>query len=158
MFKNRFRELRTLHKQTQSEIAELVDVAWQTVGAWERGMRLPTAENLLRLSKIYNVSIDYLLDNSTDPDPALGRSQLTSAEDYLLKLYGTMNNKSKEQLLIFLSGILGDDLADDEQKLLNLYSSMNDDGKEQLLILSETLAKTEKYRKSAPQTREAGAA
>lgn len=63
-------KLTTLRKQknlTQLEVAELVHVSRQSISKWEKGISVPSSENLIILSKIYNVSLDWLC--STDEDP-----------------------------------------------------------------------------------------
>ena len=47
---------------SQIELAEALDVSRQTVSKWETGAALPSAENLLALSKLYGVTVDALLN------------------------------------------------------------------------------------------------
>lgn len=47
---------------SQVELAEALDVSRQTVSKWETGTVLPSAENLLALSKLYGVPVDVLLN------------------------------------------------------------------------------------------------
>lgn len=61
--------LKTLRKKkhwTQDELAHMLEVAPSSVGSYERGTRQPTIENLIRMSKYFNVSLDYLLCQSDD--------------------------------------------------------------------------------------------
>lgn len=51
---------------SQVELAEALDVSRQTISKWETGTALPSAENLLALSKLYHVTADALL-NGTPP-------------------------------------------------------------------------------------------
>lgn len=46
---------------TQSELAEAVEVSRQAVSKWESGGAAPSTENLISLSDLYGVSVDYLL-------------------------------------------------------------------------------------------------
>lgn len=46
---------------SQVELAEALDVSRQTVSKWETGTALPSAENLLALSRLYGVPVDALL-------------------------------------------------------------------------------------------------
>lgn len=50
---------------SQVELAEALDVSRQTVSKWETGTALPSAENLLALSKLYGVPADALLNGET---------------------------------------------------------------------------------------------
>lgn len=46
---------------SQVELAEALDVSRQTISKWETGAALPSAENLLALSRLYGVPVDALL-------------------------------------------------------------------------------------------------
>ncbi len=73
---NRLYELRKKHGYSQDELAGLLNVSRQAVSKWERSESSPDTDNLIALAKLYNVSIDDLLDytpenrtaNSTDND------------------------------------------------------------------------------------------
>lgn len=47
---------------TQDQLAELLDVSRQTISKWELDISLPDTSKLVKLSKVLNVSIDYLLN------------------------------------------------------------------------------------------------
>lgn len=47
---------------SQVELAEALDVSRQTISKWETGAALPSAENLLALSRLYGVTVDALLN------------------------------------------------------------------------------------------------
>ena len=49
---------------TQNELAETLFVTHQAVSKWENGKSVPSIEILYELTKLFNVSIDFLLDNS----------------------------------------------------------------------------------------------
>ena len=53
---------RKLKNLTQEEVAERVGVSGQAVSKWEKGECLPDCYNLKMLGKIYQVSVDALLD------------------------------------------------------------------------------------------------
>ena len=63
-FAERLKTLRKQVKLTQAQIAEKLDISQQAYASWERGIKKPTQENLVKLSKILNVSVDYLLGNT----------------------------------------------------------------------------------------------
>ena len=48
---------------TQEEFADLIGISFQAVSYWERGKTMPDFSNLILISQLYNVSIDYLLGN-----------------------------------------------------------------------------------------------
>ena len=52
----------------QSELGDFLFVTRQTVSLWEKGQTVPSIDNLIRLSEIFGVSIDHLV-NDKDPTP-----------------------------------------------------------------------------------------
>ena len=57
----RLRELRARHGLTQDRVAKELGVHESAVSRWESGTRFPTGEDLVVLSDLFQVSIDYLL-------------------------------------------------------------------------------------------------
>lgn len=51
---------------TQVILAEKMKVSRQAISRWESGEVVPSADNLKRLSKVYNVPISYLLGSGTE--------------------------------------------------------------------------------------------
>lgn len=63
--------LKTLRKQkgfTQEELAVRLNVVRQTVSKWEKGLSVPDAELLMRLSEILEVSVSTLLGSAIPDD------------------------------------------------------------------------------------------
>ncbi len=61
MFSNILKQLRKENGYTQSELAKLINSSTSKVAMWETEKRDPVKEDLLILSEIFDVSIDYLL-------------------------------------------------------------------------------------------------
>jgi transcriptional regulator with XRE-family HTH domain len=59
----KIRELRIRNQLSQESIAQLLDVSRQSVSKWEKGLSKPSTDNLLRLSEIFSVSVEDLIDN-----------------------------------------------------------------------------------------------
>ncbi|UKI24106.1 MAG: helix-turn-helix domain-containing protein [Anaerotruncus sp.] len=51
----------------QREIAQVLNVSQNTYSQYETGVIAITAEVLIKLADYYNVSIDYLLDRTSNP-------------------------------------------------------------------------------------------
>lgn len=58
--------LRKIHQLTQEEVAEKINVSRQAVAKWESGETVPDINNCNALAKLYNVTIDDLLNYSED--------------------------------------------------------------------------------------------
>lgn len=61
MLGQRIGELRLAFGWSQVELAKRLSVAKQTVSNWENDNIQPSIEMLVRLSKLFNVTTDYLL-------------------------------------------------------------------------------------------------
>ena len=66
-FKN-LRGIREDRDIRQKDIANFLNVSQNTYSQYETGVISLTAEVLIKLSKFYNVSIDYLLDRTNNPN------------------------------------------------------------------------------------------
>ncbi len=60
---NKISELRKQKNLKQNELAEALFVTHQAVSKWENGKSIPSIEILYDLTKLFNVSIDYLLND-----------------------------------------------------------------------------------------------
>ena len=58
---NRLLQLRKERGLSQEELADQLGISRQAVSKWERAEASPDTDNLICLAKLYNVSLDYLL-------------------------------------------------------------------------------------------------
>jgi len=63
ILRNKIAKLRNSKGLSQAELAKLLNVGKQTIANWENGRREPNIDNLCTLSNIFDVSIDYILNN-----------------------------------------------------------------------------------------------
>ena len=61
MIGNRIREVREERKLTQMKLAELADLSTITVSNMESGKFSPNLKNLIKISEVLGVSIDFLV-------------------------------------------------------------------------------------------------
>lgn len=64
--KEKLVDLRKKRGLSQAELAEEINVSRQAISRWEVGSAIPSADNLMWLSKFYEVSMDELMDTSCD--------------------------------------------------------------------------------------------
>jgi len=64
-------ELRKVNNMSQETLANELNVSRQAVSRWEVGTALPDANNILQLSKLFNVTADYLLNDDFTSDEDL---------------------------------------------------------------------------------------
>lgn len=74
IFASNLIRLRTAAGMTQAELGEQLNYSDKSISKWERGEAIPDAAVLKRMSEIFGVTVDYLLDEhdawQPAPDPA----------------------------------------------------------------------------------------
>ena len=60
--------LRTNRKMTQLELGNALSYSDKAVSKWERGEAVPDAYVLLKISSVFNVSVDYLLSEHSEKE------------------------------------------------------------------------------------------
>ncbi len=79
-FGQKLKKLRNELNITQKDLAEKLNVTFQTVSKWESGINEPDLNTLKELSKIFNVSIDSLLSDKDEVEK-LTESVVEKKED-----------------------------------------------------------------------------
>lgn len=93
-------------KMSQEELGQKLLVSRQTISLWEKDQTLPTIDNLIRLSEVFGVSIDEILNTDTKPQ----EKHTEPSESYqfnftkfdLKKIYGLQRNAFCKKLVIFI--------------------------------------------------------
>lgn len=83
---NRIKELREDLGIYQQQLANMLDVKQVTVSSWEVGNSFPTVPTLLRLSKIFGCSIDYIVGNESDEGIVNITQEISYEQELLLSL------------------------------------------------------------------------
>ena len=94
-FSERLKNLRKQAHLTQVDVAEKLGISQPAYASWERGLKKPTQENLVKIAQILNVSIDYLVGNS---DENLKEDELDNVE---LLFRMNSNGLTEEEKAIF---------------------------------------------------------
>ena len=58
----KIKELRKDNSMTQEDLAEKLNVSRQTISKWETSVTIPDADNIVAISKMFNITTDELLD------------------------------------------------------------------------------------------------
>ena len=61
----KIKEARTNKRLTQEQVAETLLVSRQTVSNWENGKSLPDIVSVIKMSELYEISLDALLKGDT---------------------------------------------------------------------------------------------
>lgn len=68
MYFRRLKDLREDHDLMQKEIAAILGIQQTVYSRYERGFQTIPIEHILKLADYYNVSIDYLLERTDNPN------------------------------------------------------------------------------------------
>lgn len=88
MLADNIRRFRKQNNMSQDELAEKLGVSRQSVSLWENGQTQPTIENIIALSKLFNITSDTLLGNVANAEvpqpqniqPPLPQNNVDNAE------------------------------------------------------------------------------
>lgn len=99
-------ELRKRNGMTQQELGDILSVSFKTISKWENGTCFPDIHTIVKLSKIFNVSVDALLgliplDNSYyKPSNSNQAAYWENRVEYLKRTRKTMWNQDYLQFLV----------------------------------------------------------
>ena len=65
---------------SQEYFAEKLDVSRQAISRWENGTALPDAQNILRISKLFHVTADYLLNDDYEDEIGIPSVEISTEE------------------------------------------------------------------------------
>jgi transcriptional regulator with XRE-family HTH domain len=104
---NRLRWCRERRGWSQSDAAEKAGITNFALSKYELGKREPDARTLVRLAKLYGVSLDFLLDG-VERETVLDLADVLQNEDKL-NFYGVpLNDTDRSLILEILTAILRD--------------------------------------------------
>ena len=97
--KLRLKEARQRSGLKQNELAAMIHVSRQAYSLYERGERRPGWETMIALAKALNVTTDFLLGLTEDPNPAL---TLDPREQEFVRTYHRLDERGKDMIDITL--------------------------------------------------------
>ena len=103
---NRIKELRQKHHMSQIRLSIELEVSQEAVSAYENGRCYPAFQTLLKLSEIFNSSIDYIMglsDENTKP------VSISEKENVLLSLFRKLDEVKQEKSISYIQGLYDSD-------------------------------------------------
>lgn len=100
--------LRKKNKLTQAQVSETLDVSRQAISNWETGAVLPSTDNLIALSRLYQVPADHLLNDDSDLIPVpveekeVDKKEETPPEPEKSTTYSKLDMLRKHGVIILL--------------------------------------------------------
>ena len=98
MFKERLKQCRIRHGDSQQQIATHLNITRQAYNHYETGNRVPSQETLLTLADYFNVSVDYLLGRT---DNSERRYLFDMTHDEILALKEKAQSSGKSAIYAF---------------------------------------------------------
>lgn len=88
---------------TQEELADMCDVSWRTISNLERGLVIPDLCMLVKISQVFNVSIDEMVNLQVDNTKSRSRLE---REQFVIEKIKRINDKLLDYLQDQLSLLL----------------------------------------------------
>ncbi len=104
---NRIRELRHEKRITQLQLSIILGVTQETISAYEHNRHLPSLTALIKMSEIFDASMDYIVGLSdvrhiiSQSNNPVDNVQKTT----LLNYYRKLGSKNKEKLIAYAQGL-----------------------------------------------------
>jgi len=115
---NRLYEYRRKNNLSQEELAEKIGVSRQAVSKWERAEASPDTDNLILLAKLYEVSLDELINN--DPPKENKESKKVADDHVSISPMGIhVMEKDGNQVHIDWKGVHVKDVDEDKEVHVN---------------------------------------
>ena len=101
-------ELRKNNNMSQEELANKLNVTRQSISLWETNQTIPTLDNLIEMSNIFNISLDELCKNEVkdcmiSQENSFYQNQISFTNDMFKKIYKKISFK---YYLIYFLGII----------------------------------------------------
>ena len=97
---NKINQLRKLSGMTQEQLAEKLNVSRQTISKWESDSTSPDLESIVKISRIFHVSLDDLLKEGEAGEANKTDEQITI--EHLMKI----NLHNRKMTLLLISGLI----------------------------------------------------
>ena len=111
---NRIKELRNEKGLLQSDVAKYIGKSERLVGFYENGERDPNTDTLLKLSELFDVSVDYILGKSDSKDSK--SVNLNDIDIAFASGIRGLNKENQKTLKNIMEGLLAKQELEDEKK------------------------------------------
>ena len=97
---NRIKELRKAHHMSQIYLSIELEVSQETVSAYENGKHYPSFQTLVKLSEIFDTSIDYIIRLKKKDNISLNPKEAD-----LLNNYRNLSPLNQEKACSYIQGL-----------------------------------------------------
>ncbi|MBE7050024.1 MAG: helix-turn-helix transcriptional regulator [Ruminococcaceae bacterium] len=99
---NRIKQLREEIGMTQVRLSIELEVAQETISAYEHGKHYPSINSLIKMMDIFNAGIDYIMGFSDVRYPV---KTLTDSEQVMINMFKTLSVQKQELALAYMQGL-----------------------------------------------------
>ena len=111
VFSERIKKLRLDNKMTMDALAEKLGITKSRISMWENSGTVPREDILIQLSKLYGVSIDYLLGN----EDMEGNNPENAKLNYIQRSLGKLDDERLQKAESVLKAVF-EDIFDEEEE------------------------------------------
>ena len=102
-FDKKLKMLRLENEMTQEYVAQRLNVARSTIAGYETKNRQPSHEKLTALANLFQVSVDYLLDDEdTIHMTPSNTGSVPTSDQHLLSKYQNLSSRSQKDLMEYI--------------------------------------------------------
>lgn len=116
-FNEQLTKLRKRNNITQIELANLMNVKQYVISSWETGRSEPNISQIIKLSDIFKISTDYLLDRHII---------ITNSENEFNKVIENINKDIKDDFTKDLIKIFEDIPNNKKEKIINIVKEIKE--------------------------------
>ena len=116
-FNDQLTKLRKRNNITQIELANLMNVNQYVISSWETGRSEPNISQIIKLSDIFKISTDYLLDRHII---------ITNSENEFNKVIENINKDIKDDFTKNLIEIFEDIPNNKKEKIINIVKEIKE--------------------------------
>lgn len=98
--------LRKSDGMSQEDLAQKLNVSRQAISRWEMGTAMPDAANILQLSRLFDVTTDYLLNDEYQSDNDLPRVKEARGDSFRLIIIFLVTLEAMTLLVQFVTMII----------------------------------------------------
>lgn len=103
----RIAELRKERHISQTELGRRLNLSQKMISSYESGVHQPSLDTLKKLSEIFGVSVDYIIENSDSRSlPYCNNGRLLDDELELLRLFRQLNGRDKQKAIGIIFALL----------------------------------------------------
>ncbi len=99
---NRIKQLREEIGMTQVRLSIELEVAQETISAYEHGKHYPSIPSLIKMRDIFKASMDYIMGFS---DIRIPHETLKDDEQTLISYFNNLPNTKKELVIAYIQGL-----------------------------------------------------